>query len=199
MAMSLRILLADDESLNVLALRAQLEALGHTVVASARNGLEAVELARATTIDLAILDIHMPGLSGIDAAEAIVQEQAVPIILLTGRSDLESLEEIAAAPVFHFLTKPVSLEDLIPAITFARSRFEEWRRYRRELVLPHQGLEDSAAISRAKALVMEARGISEDSAHRMLQQESVSRNEPMGTIARTILIAGNLLRDTPYS
>lgn len=195
--MSLRILLADDESLNALALRAQLEALGHSVVGSARNGLEAVELARATTFDLAILDIHMPGLSGVDAAGEIVREQAVPIILLTGHSDPESLEGVATAPVFHFLIKPVSLEDLIPAIAIARSRFAEWQRYRGEVIAADQRLEDGAAISRAKALVMEARGVSEDGAHRLLQRESVSRNEPMGKIARTILIAGNLLRDTP--
>ncbi len=198
MAMSLRVLLADDESLNALALRAQLETLGHCVVGSARNGLEAVEFARARApIDLAILDIHMPVLSGVDAAEEIVRERAVPIILLTGHSDPESIEKVTAAPVFHFLNKPVSLEDLIPAIAIARSRFEEWQRYRGEVVTPYQGLEDGTAIERAKALVMEARGVSEDSAHRLLQRESLSRNEPMGKIARTILIAGNILRDTP--
>lgn len=196
MAMSLRILLADDESLNALALRAQLEALGHQVVGSARNGIEAVQLARATAFDLAILDIHMPDLSGIDAAWRIMQERPVPIILLTGHSDPESLEGATAAPVFHFLVKPISLEDLIPAIAIARSRFEEWHEYRRELVAPLQRLEDGAAISRARALVMEARGVSEESAHQLLRQESISRNETIGEIARTILIAGTILRDT---
>lgn len=196
MAMSLRILLADDESLNALALRAQLETLGHHVVGAARSGLEAVQLAKSTSFDLAILDIHMPGLSGIEAASAIAQVQPVPVILLTGHSDPESLEGVARAPVFHFLVKPISLEDLIPAIAIARSRFEEWQQYRREATTSPQRIEDGAAISRARAMVMEAHGISEEGAQRLMQRESMSRNEPIGEIARTILVAGTLLRDT---
>jgi response regulator NasT len=196
MAMSLRILLADDESLNALALRAQLETLGHNVVGCARSGLEAVQLAKATEFDLAVLDIQMPGLSGIDAAWEIVRERAVPIILLTGHSDPDSMEWIARAPVFHFLVKPVSMEDLIPAIAIARSRFEEWQEYRRAVVAPLHALEDGAAISRAQALVMEARGISEESAEQLLRRESINRNASIGEIARTILLAGTILRDT---
>lgn len=197
--MSLRILLADDESLNALALRAQLEVLDHLVVASARNGLEAVELARSTPFDLAILDIQMPGLSGIDAATEIVKERPVPIILLTGHSDPESLERMTSAPVFHFLSKPVSLEDLIPAIAIARSRFEEWQRYRAGRDSQAPAPEDGSIIERAKALVMEERGVSEDGAHAILQRESLTRNEPLGKVARSILIAGSILRDFPYT
>lgn len=197
MAMSLRILLADDESLNALALRAQLETLGHQVVGSARSGIQAVELAQSTEFDLAILDIQMPGLSGIEAAWEIAQIRPAPVILLTGHSDPESLEGLARAPIFHFLVKPISLEDLIPAIAIARSRFEEWQAYRREVDTPSfQTLEDGAAISRARAMVMEARGISEEGALRLMHKESVSRKESIGDIARTILIAGTILRDT---
>lgn len=196
MAMSLRILLADDESLNALALRAQLEALGHHVVGSAHNGLEAVELARNNTIDLAILDIQMPGLSGIDAALEITREKPVPIILLTGHSDPEALEKAYAAPVFHYLVKPVSLEDLVPAIAIARARFGEWRQRREPADFESVREEESAVIEQAKEIVMQARGISPDGAYNLLWRESMSRNEPLGTIARTILIAGNVLRDS---
>jgi response regulator NasT len=155
-------------------------------------------LAKARApIDLAILDIQMPRLSGVAAAGEIVRDRPVPVILLTGHSDPESLEEVATTPVFHYLSKPVSLEDLIPAIAVARSRFEEWQRYRGKVITPTPGLEDGPAIERAKALVMEARGVSEAGAHRLLQRESLSRNMPLGKIARTILIAGNILRDTP--
>lgn len=196
MAMSLRILLADDESLNALALRAQLEALGHQVVGAARNGLEAVELARINTIDLAILDIHMPGLSGVDAAVEIAREKPVPIILLTGHSDPETLEKAYSAPVFHYLVKPVSLEDLVPAIAIARARFGEWRQRHEPPDSKGAREEECAVIEQAKELVMQARGISPDGAYNLLWQESMSRNEPLGSIARTILIAGNILRDS---
>jgi response regulator NasT len=199
MATSLRILLADDESLNILALRAQLEALGHCIVGSARDGIKAVELARTTTFDLAILDIRMPRLSGVRAAAEIVREQPVPIIFLTGHSDTEWIEEVTAAPVFHYLIKPVSLEDLSPAITIVRSRFKEWSQSSGEVAVAHQSVEDGAVIERAKALVMEARGLSEDGAYQLLERESESRNEPLGKIARTVLLAGKILRDPFHS
>lgn len=200
MAMSLRILLADDESLNALALRAQLEVLGHLVVGSANDGLEAVELALSIPIDLAILDIQMPGLSGIEAAMEISRHKPIPIILLTGYSNYDLSDGLDAAPIFNFLTKPVSLEDLSPAIAIARSRFQEWKEYRDERGGDDSdGLGDRAAIERAKTLVMEARGVSAAGAHRILKRESLDRNEPLGTIARNVLIAGHLLRDPRYS
>lgn len=198
MATSLRILLADDESLNVLALHAQLEALGHNVVGVAYDGQKAVELARVTTFDLAILDIRMPRLSGVRVAQEIVRERPVPIIFLTGHSDTDWIEEIAGAQIFHSLLKPVSLEDLSPAIAIVYSRFQEWQSYRHERLIAHQSVEDSTVIERATALVMEARGVSEAGAQRLLEKESQSRNESLGTIAHTILLAGNILRETPY-
>lgn len=195
MAMPLKILIAEDEALNALALRSQLEALGHTTVGPARNGREAVEIVCREPIDLAILDIRMPELTGLEAAEEIMRARPVPIILLTGFSEPEFAARAAHAPVFHYLVKPVSLEDLAPAIGVARSRFREWRQFREEAERLRQKIEDRQLVERAKAVLMEAQGLSEHGAYRLLQQESQRRSLPMVEIARTILMADAVLRD----
>ena len=199
MATSLDILVAEDESLNALALRSQLEALGHRVVGPAKDGRDAIALARARSIDLAILDIRMPGISGLEAAEQIVQHRPVPVILLTGYSDPEYVAQATLTPIFHSLVKPISIEDLGPAISVACSRFEEWKRFKGEAEALGQKLEDRKLIERAKAVIMEMRGLSESGAYRLLQKESQNRNQPMAEIARTILMAEPLLRDSAIS
>jgi len=197
MARSLRILIAEDEPLNALALESQLEALGHTVIARAHSGTAAVELARRHPPDLAILDVRMPGMSGIAAAGAIFQIRPIPIILLTGYRDPESVDQALRAPVFHYLLKPVSLEELAPAIGVACSRFEEWQRFQAEAAALEQKLEERTLIEQAKRVIMEERGLSEPEAYRLLQRESQNRNEPMAEIARAVLVAHALLRGEP--
>lgn len=195
MATSLRILVADDEALNALALRSQLESLGHRTVGPARNGREAVEIAQDKEVDLAILDVRMPELSGLEAAERIVQHRPTPIILLTGYNDPDDLAQASFTPIFHYLVKPVSIEDLAPAIAVARSRFVEWSRFRGEAATLEEKLENRKVIEEAKALLMEARGISEHGAYRLLQKESQDRSVSMVEVARSLLMASALLRD----
>jgi response regulator NasT len=197
MATSLRILVAEDELLSAMALQAQLEALGHVVIGPAYNGRAAVELARANPVDLAILDVRMPALSGLQAAQEIAAIQVVPVILLSGYSDPEMIEEATKAPVFHYLVKPVSMADLGPAIAVAMTRFNEWREVRGEVHELEQKLEDRKLIERAKGLLMDARGLAEADAYRLLQKESQNRNQPMVEIARSILMTDSLLREEP--
>ncbi|MBI4408768.1 MAG: response regulator [Gemmatimonadetes bacterium] len=194
---ALRILIAEDEPLSAMALQSQLEALGHEVVGRAGTGREAVELARQHTLDLAILDIRMPVMNGIDAAREIFRTTPIPIILLSGYSDPEYIAAATVGPVFQYLVKPVSLEDLGPAISVARKRFDEWRQFRGEAAALEQKLEDRKVIERAKGILMEARGLSENDAYRTLQRESQNRHQSMVEIARTILMAEDLLRDHP--
>ena len=106
MATSLHILVAEDEPLSAMALQAQLEALGHVVIGPAHNGREAVELARTHPAELAILDVRMPGLSGVEAAQEIAAFRELPVILLSGYSEPEMIEEVTRAPVFHYLSSP---------------------------------------------------------------------------------------------
>lgn len=178
-----------------MAIQAQLEAMGHTVIGPARDGRMAVDLAREHPIDLALLDIRMPRLSGLEAADEIFAMQAVPIIMLSGYSDPELIEQATHAPVFNYLVKPVSMQDLGPAITVALNRFQEWRHFQGEARELEQKLEDRKLVEKAKGILMEARGLSEADAYKLLQKESQNRNQPMAEIARSVLMADSLLRD----
>lgn len=191
----LKILIAEDEALNALALWSQLEALGHSVIGPAKTGKEAVEIARTGSVDLCILDMRMPELSGIEAAEEIMRTQPVPIILLSGYSEPDLAIQTAHIPIYHYLIKPVTMEDLAPAIGVAWTRFEEWQRFRAEAEFFRRKIDERKLLERAKAILMEAQGLSERQAYRLLQQESQRRSLPMVEIARTILTADDLLRD----
>ncbi len=195
MATSLRILVAEDEPLSAMALQAQLEALGHVVIGPAHNGREAVEMARTNPADLAILDVRMPGLSGLEAAHEIARFTELPVILLSGYSDPDMIEEATRAPVFHYLVKPVSMADLGPAIAVAMTRFNEWKEFRGEAEELEHKLEDRKLIEQAKGVIMEARGLPEAEAYRVLQKESQNSNQPMVEIARSIVMSASLLRD----
>ncbi len=194
MADALRVLIADDEALHNLALTSQLETLGHTVVATATNGKEAVQLARETKPDIAFLDIRMPVMTGPEAAHEISAERPIPIVILSAYSDSRTVEEATRAPIFHYLVKPVDPDDLAPAIAVARARFDEWLDARRQRDMLEMKLEERKIIERAKGLLMDTRGLSEREAYRFLQKTSQDKNTPMVELARTILLAAPLLQ-----
>jgi AmiR/NasT family two-component response regulator len=194
MADALRVLIADDEALHNLALTSQLETLGHTVVATATTGKEAVQLARETKPDMAFLDIRMPVMTGPEAAHEISAERAIPIIILSAYSDSRTVEEATRAPIFHYLVKPVDPDDLAPAIAVARARFDEWLDARRQRDMLELKLEERKIIERAKGLLMDTRGLSEREAYRFLQKTSQDKNTPMVELARKILLAAPLLQ-----
>lgn len=197
MAESLRVLIADDESLHNLALTSQLEKLGHEVVAAASNGEEAVELARQTEPDLAFLDIRMPRLNGPEAARAIAAERPIPIVILSAYSDDRTVQDAIQAPVFHYLVKPVDPDDLAPAIAVARARFADWVEVSTARDRLAQTLEDRKLIERAKGLIMQTRHLSEAEAYRFLQKASQDKNTPMVELAKKILLAAPLLQSQP--
>lgn len=191
---SLRVLIADDEALHNLALTSHLEALGHEVIATAKNGREAVAMARESQPDLAILDIRMPVLTGPEAAHQIAAERPIPIIILSAYSDHRTVDQASRAPIFHYLVKPVDPDDLGPAIAVARARFTEWNRARRDRDLLQEKLEERKLIERAKGLLMENRGMTERDAYRFLQKTSQERNTPMVDLARKIVLAASLMQ-----
>ncbi len=194
MATALRVLIADDEALHNLALTSQLETLGHTVVATATNGKEAVQLARETKPDIAFLDIRMPVMTGPEAAHEITAERPMPIIILSAYSDSRTVEEATRAPIFHYLVKPVDPDDLAPAIAVARARFDEWLDARHQRDMLELKLEERKIIERAKGLLMDTRGLTEREAYRFLQKTSQDKNTPMVELARKILLAAPLLQ-----
>jgi AmiR/NasT family two-component response regulator len=190
---SLRILIADDESIRLLSLRAQLTALGHVVVAEASNGEEAVALAARTQPDLAIIDIRMPVADGIEAAQRITEARPIPIILLTAYSEAQLVERAAQANIAAYLMKPVSEEDLLPAITLALIRFRQFQALHREVADLREALEARKLIERAKGILMRRLNLTEDEAFQRLQRQSQNTNRRLAQVAEAIIMADQML------
>ena len=190
----LRILIAEDEAVTALGLEQDLRSLGHTVLGVAPDGETAVAMAKTLAPDLVVLDVRMPHLSGVDAAERIHADRPVPIIIVTAYSDAETIARAARVPVFHYLVKPVGAAQLDAAIAIAQARHTEWLQGRRESEDLRQKLEDRKVIERAKGILMEREGISEGAAYKILQRTSQSRNISMADLSRSLLAAEDLMR-----
>lgn len=194
---SLRILIAEDESVTALGLEQDLRSLGHTVIGIAADGETAVSMARTLSPDLVLLDVKMPYLGGLEAAARIHDESPIPIVIVTAYSDPDTLARAAGAPVFHYLVKPVSAAQLGAAITVAQARHNEWLRQQRESLDLRRKLEDRKVIERAKGIIMEREGIAESAAYRLLQRTSQSRNMAMAELARSLIAAEELMKSGP--
>jgi len=189
----LRILIADDESIRLLSLRGQLTALGHQVVAEASTGEEAISMAILTRPDLAILDIRMPVIDGIEAAERITQVRPIPIILLTAYSEAQLVERAAQSSISAYLMKPVSEEDLLPAITLALARFQQFQALRQEVADLREALEARKVIEKAKGILMRRLNLTEEEAFRRLQRQSQESNRKLAQVAEAIVVADQML------
>lgn len=189
---SLRVLIADDESIRLLSLAAQLAALGHRVVAEATQGDEAVRLAAEHRPDLAILDIKMPVMDGIEAAERITQAQPIPIILVTAYSETQLVERAARANISAYLMKPVAEDDLLPAITLALARFREFESLRREVADLRDALEARKVVEKAKGILMRRLDLTEDEAFRRLQKQSQDTNRRLAEVAEAVVTADRI-------
>jgi AmiR/NasT family two-component response regulator len=190
---ALRVLIADDESIRLLSLRTQLAALGHQVIAEASTGEEAVALAESRQPDLAILDIKMPRMDGIEAAERITQMRPLPIILLTAYSEAQLVERAAQANISAYLMKPVSEEDLLPAITLALTRFKQFQALHQEVADLREALEARRVIEKAKGILMRRLNLTEDEAFRRLQRQSQESNRKLAQVAEAIVVADQML------
>jgi response regulator NasT len=192
MPTSLRVLIADDESIRLLSLSSQLAALGHQVVAEATRGDEAVELALEKKPDLAIMDIKMPVMDGIEAAERITQARPIPIILLTAYNETQLVERAARANISAYLMKPVAEEDLLPAITLALTRFKEFESLRREVADLREALEARKVVEKAKGILMRRLDLSEAEAFKRLQKQSQDTNRRLQEVAEAIVMADRM-------
>ena len=185
--MTLRILIAEDETIIRLDLRGLLEGAGFEVCAEARDGIEAVELARSERPDLAILDVKMPRLDGIEAARRILDERAIPIVMLTAYGQGELVARAVEAGVFGYLVKPFRESDLLPAIHTARARHDELSLLRAEADSLAEALADRKAIERAKGLLMAKEGLSEAEAFARLRRASQVSGRPLRVIADALI------------
>jgi two-component system, response regulator PdtaR len=182
-----RILIAEDETIIRLDLRALLEQAGYDVCGEARDGVEAVELARALEPDLAIMDVKMPRLDGIEAARKILDERAIPIVMLTAYGQDEIVSRAVEAGVFGYLVKPFREQDLLPAIHTARARHEELQALRDEAESLTDALAARKSIERAKGLLMAKDGLTEDEAFARLRRASQLSGRPLKVVADAVI------------
>jgi two-component system, response regulator PdtaR len=183
----MRILIAEDETIIRLDLRKLLEEAGHEVCAEARDGAEAIELAESEEPELAILDVKMPRLDGIEAARRILEERPIPIVMLTAYGQDELVARAVEAGVFGYLVKPFRESDLLPAIATARARHEELSALREEADSLAEALAARKAIERAKGILMERDGISEKEAFERLRRASQVSGKPMKVVAEALV------------
>ena len=183
----MRILVAEDETIIRLDLRALLERAGFEVCAEAKDGVEAVELARAEQPDLAIMDVKMPRLDGIEAARRILDERPIPIVMLTAYGQDELVSRAVEAGVFGYLVKPFRESDLLPAIQTARARHEELAALRKEAESLSEALAARKVIERAKGLLMEKERLSEQEAFARLRKASQVSGRPLKVVAEALI------------
>src|SRR5213076_1649334 len=156
---------------------------GLDVCAEARDGEEAVTLAREHEPDLAIMDVKMPGLDGIEAARRILDERPIPIVMLTAYGQDDLVSRAVEAGVFGYLVKPFREQDLVPALATARARHEELLAVREEAESLQEALAARKAIERAKGLLMTKEGLSEQDAFARLRRASQSSSRPLRVVA----------------
>ena len=183
----MRILIAEDETIIRLDLRSLLESAGHDVVAEARDGEEAVELAREHAPELAIMDVKMPRLDGIEAARRILEERPIPIVMLTAFDQRELVERAAEVGVYGYLVKPFREQDVVPAIETARARHQELQAVRAEADSLQEALVARKAIERAKGVLMAKEGLTEQEAFERLRRASQISGRPLKVVADALI------------
>jgi response regulator NasT len=182
-----RILVAEDETIIRLDLRSLLERSGFDVCAEAQDGEQAVELARRELPDLALLDVKMPKLDGIDAARTILDERPIPIVMVTAYGEHELVSRAVEAGVFGYLVKPFRESDLLPAIETARARHAELVELRAEADSLAEALAARKAIERAKGLLMVRDGLNEQEAYARLRKASQISGRPLRVVAEALI------------
>lgn len=192
MEQSINVLIADDEALIRMDLKEILEESPYfKVIAEAKDGLEAVEAALKHKPDIIFLDIKMPNLDGIEAAQQIREQldYRVPIIMLTAFSQAELYEKASEAGVFAYLTKPLRKADLAPTIEIATSRAQELDNLSKEISSLKDKLESRKLVEKAKGILMNKEGLDEATAYRKMQKEAMNDRSSLKAVAEKILSA----------
>ncbi|MEE1620164.1 ANTAR domain-containing response regulator [Zafaria sp. J156] len=182
-----RVVVAEDETLIRLDIVEILQGEGYEVVAEADNGQKAVDLVREHRPDLVLMDVKMPVMDGITAAEAIVKERIAPVVLLTAFSQKELVERAREAGAMAYVVKPFTPNDLVPAIEIAMSRHEEIIALEKEVGNLQEQFETRKLVERAKSVLTTKMGLSEPEAFRWIQKTSMDRRLSMREVAETII------------
>ncbi|HET8599355.1 MAG TPA: response regulator [Segeticoccus sp.] len=186
-AQPVRVLVAEDEAVIRLDLVEMLGECGYDVVGEASNGERAVQLAQELRPDLVVMDVKMPVLDGISAAEQIGAARLAPVVMLTAFSDRELVERARDAGVLAYVVKPFSANDLTPAIEIARSRWAELRTLEGEVTDLDDRLRTRTLVDRAKGALMDRLHVSEAEAFRWIQKTAMDRRLGMKEVAELVL------------
>src|SRR3989338_3691380 len=184
-----KILIADDEALIRQDIKEILEEAGYEVVAEAKDGYHALELAKLTVPDLMVLDIKMPNISGLEAAEEIqiALNKRIPTVILTAYNQPELIQKAGDVGAFSFLTKPVKPQDLIASIETAKHRAKEMEGLHQDISDLKEKLEIRKLVERAKGIIMKSHSIDEPAAMHHLQKISMDDRIPIKTVAEKII------------
>jgi len=180
-----RILVAEDETLIRMDLVEMLTEAGYEVIAQATNGEEAIAMTNEHKPDLAILDVQMPVLDGISAAEKIIT--IAPVLMLTAFSQRELVDRARDAGVMAYVVKPFTISDLVPAIEIAISRHTQMRSLADEVADLHDRLETRKVIDRAKGILMKALNLTEPEAFSWIQRAAMDRRITMKEVAEAVI------------
>jgi response regulator NasT len=182
-----RVLIAEDEALIRMDLKEMLEEEGYAVVGEAADGEQAVALAAQLRPDLVILDVKMPRLDGLAAAQRIADDRIAPVVILTAFSQRELVERAREVGAMAYLVKPFQKQDLVPAIEMATSRYAEMISLADEVTDLSARLEARKVVERAKGVLMKEHGMSEPDAFRWIQRAAMNRRASMREVAEKVL------------
>jgi response regulator NasT len=189
--MSIRVVIAEDEAIIRLDLKETLEEEGYEVVGETGRGDKAVDLVRELRPDLAILDIKMPGMDGIEAARLITKDRICGVLVLTAFSQREVIEQARDAGALAYLVKPFQKTDLVPAIEVAIARFREMQALNGEVDALEEQLEARMSIDRAKGILIDQCSMSESDAYGFIQRGAMNHRSTMKAVA-DMVISGEL-------
>lgn len=184
-----RVIIADDESVIRADLREMLTNLNYLVVGEAGDGLSAVNMARQLKPNVVIMDIKMPDMDGIEAASILTKEKIAPVLLLTAYAQRDLVDRAKEAGVVGYLVKPFREQEIVPAIEIALARFDEFRELEKQVGDLNETLETRKLVDRAKGILMDTQGLTEQEAFRKIQKMSMNSRKPMKEIAEAIVLA----------
>ena len=188
--MVVRVVIAEDEAIIRLDLKETLEEEGYEVVGETGRGDEAVSLVQELSPDVAILDIKMPGLDGLSAAREIAKDRGAAVLILTAFSQRDLIEQARDAGALAYLVKPFQRSELIPAVEVALGRFQEMKALESEVKGLEDQLETRRLVDRAKGLLMDKHGLSENDAFSFIQKTAMSERTTMKSIAQRVIDGG---------
>jgi len=191
----MKVLIAEDDGLAAQQIEHELRALGHQVVGTAETGRRAVELAGLLEPEMALMDVVLPGLDGIDAAREMLARRAIPIIMVTGHAEPELVARAAAAGVFTYLLKPVRQRELGTAIQIALARFEELQALHQQVRDLREALEVRKTVEQAKGILMRRLQVPEADAFRMLQRRAASTRKSIREVSESVWEADRFYRE----